>query len=420
MKPTNSLATRLLVLTAALAVWLLVAAVGAQAAPAALAANQITVRDQNLDTGIVVVDSVKAARSGWVVIYKAPDLTVKNLVGYAPVHEGTNLGVKVVVSLPKIDRQPALWAVLQADNGVPGIFEWGLEERAYSDNPLAENGQAVMTQFGTTAPAPLPAFLEMASGGASLKTLPADKITIHDQDVRSGAILAEAITATRPGWVVFYRNANFTPGEIVGYAPVYPGVNTNVKAAVDTAKLGKYTTVWAQLHLDDGRRGVFEWERQAEPVADWPVVQDRKYVRASFGVTATPGLAAPVDLKAAQIKVHDQTLDTGIITVDSVTTPYNGWIVIYRDPNFTAGAIVGYAPVYKGTNMGVKVTVKTAKVGEQSTLWPVLHVDGGLRNIFEWGYSGQQFSDPPMFQQGHYVSASFGTMGQQLKTTSSK
>jgi len=74
--------------------------------------------------------------------------------------------------------------------------------------------------------------------------------------------------------------------------------------------------------------------------------------------------------------------------------------VIYRDPNFTAGEIVGYAPVYKGTNLGVKVTIDAAKVGEQSMLWPVLQVDGGLQNIFEWGYNGRQFSDPPCSRRG--------------------
>jgi hypothetical protein len=48
-------------------------------------------------------------------------------------------------------------------------------------------------------------------------------------------------------------------------------------------------------------------------------------------------------------------------------------------------------------------------------------VDGGLQNIFEWGYHNEQFSDPPMFQKGQYVSTSFGTTGgQQLNTTSSK
>ena len=36
----------------------------------------------------------------------------------------------------------------------------------------------------------------------------------------------------------------------------------------DTPKLGKSSEVWAQLHKDDGLRGVFEWERQAEPLAD--------------------------------------------------------------------------------------------------------------------------------------------------------
>jgi len=164
----------------------------------------------------------------------------------------------------------------------------GLKGRAYTDDPLAEKGRVVKTQFKTTAPAPLPALLKMASGGASLKTLPAAQITVHNQDVRSGVILADAITTTEAGWVVFYKDPNFTPGEIVGYAPVYPGVNTNVKATIDTAKLGKSTEVWAQLHTDDGRRGVFEWERQKEPLADWPLVKDREYVRASFGVTAAP------------------------------------------------------------------------------------------------------------------------------------
>jgi hypothetical protein len=176
----------------------------------------------------------------------------------------------------------------------------------------------------------------MASGGASLISLPADQITVRDQDFRSGLILVEAITTTRPGWVVFYKNPNFTPGEIVGYAPVYPGVNTNVSLDLSSAS----TEVWAQLHTDDGRRGVFEWERQEEPVADWPVVQDRRYVRASFSATTAPVPTIPIDLKAAQIKVHDQRLDTGIITVDSVTTPHK--LIVHRASNHSRW-IVGCA-----------------------------------------------------------------------------
>jgi hypothetical protein len=44
--------------------------------------------------------------------------------------------------------------------------------------------------------------------------------------------------------------------------------------------------------------------------------------------------------------------------------------------------------------MGVKVTIDTAKVGEQATLWPVLHMDGGLQDIFEWGYNASNLRSP--------------------------
>jgi hypothetical protein len=410
MKLRNARAARALALDMLIMVELMAlvpaTAVSAQVAPVK---NQITVRSQNLDTGIVVVDAVTTERSGWVVVYKAPDFTADNLVGKAAVHAGTNLGVKVVVSLPVIDHAPMLWAVLQADDGTPHVFEWGLSQRAYADAPIAQNGQVVMALFATATPAPLPAFLTTVSGGASIKKVPTDQITVHDQDVRSGLVVVDAITTTEPGWVVFYRNPNLTPGEIVGYAPVYPGVNTNVKAAIDTTKPGKSTEVWAQLHTDEGRPGVFEWARQQEPLSDWPLIQNRRYVRASFSTIAAPAPAAPVDLKPARLTVHDQTLDSGIVTLDSVVSPFNGWVVIYRDPDFTAGDIVGYAPIYKGTNMGVKVNVDTAKVGDRSSLFPVLQRDGGLQNIFEWGNSGRTFSDPPVFQNGQYISAAFGT-----------
>jgi len=59
--------------------------------------------------------------------------------------------------------------------------------------------------------------------------------------------------------------------------------------------------------------------------------------------------------------VSNQALKTGVIVLDSVTAAQDGWVVVYRKPGFTASDIVGYAPVYQGTNYGVKVTVDTAK-----------------------------------------------------------
>ena len=75
--------------------------------------------------------------------------------------------------------------------------------------------------------------------------------------------------------------------------------------------------------------------------------------------------------------------------IDSVTAAQDGWIVIYKNPNFTSGEIVGYAPVHQGTNTNVKVTIDTAKVGDLPTLWALLHVDNDVKGVFEWGLRGQ-------------------------------
>ena len=420
MRTRNSIVglPMLIVLIIALVTLFLIGVVGAQAATVF---NQMTIHDQNIDaTSIVLVDSVTASQSGWVVIYKSPDFTADNEVGHAAVHEGTNLGVKVNVSLPLINHRPMLWAVLQSDQGTPGVFEWGNEDRAYADAPIAQNGQVVMAQFATTV-APLPAFLTTVSGGAAPSKTPPDSIKISDQNLDSGIILLDSVTTDQNGWVVIYKNPNLTPGEIVGFAPVYIGTNTHVKVTIDTSKINasKINTskmaqapvLWAQLHSDGGIQGVFEWGTQGQPFSDWPVVQNDQYIRASFSTAAPSQTMSTTAAATDRITVHDQDLSRGIITVDSVTTDQNGWVVIYKDPNLTSGGIVGYAPVYQGTNQGVEVTIDTTKVGDQPILWAVLHADGGLRNIFEWGYQGRQFSDPPVFRNGNYVSTGFATSG---------
>jgi len=45
---------------------------------------------------------------------------------------------------------------------------------------------------------------------------------------RSGIIAGGCHYGDSPRLGGVYKNPNFTPGAIVGYAPVYPGVNTNV------------------------------------------------------------------------------------------------------------------------------------------------------------------------------------------------
>ncbi len=407
MKLGSSFATLsklLLVVMAALSL------TGATNVQAATLSNQITIQNQDVNTNMVVVDSVTATRDGWIVLYRNPNLIPDEVVGHAWVHQGVNMGVKVVVNMPAIGNPPVLWAVLQADNGVPGLFEWGNDNRAFDDAPFTQNGQVTIVAFATRSN-PAPEIAKITGASTSGKA-PADQITIHNQDITSGIILVDSVTTDQDGWVVIYREPNFGSGEIVGYAPVYRGTNTNVKVSIDTSKLTDQTTLWAQLHQDTGLQGTFEWGNNGRPFSDYPVIQNNRYITTSFATTATPSpMSTTASTVANQITVHNQALDTGVIVIDSVTAAQNGWVVIYREPNFGSGAIVGYAPVYKGTNLGVKVTVDRTKLADTPTLWAVLHIDGGLQSVFEWGYKGRAFADPPVFEKGAYVAAGFGTTG---------
>ena len=271
--------------------------------------------------------------------------------------------------------------------------------------------------------------------GVQAATLPSS-ITIRNQDLSSGVIMVDSVNAPMDGWIVIYKNPNFTTGMIVGYAPVHQGVNTNVKVTIDTMKVGQVPMLWARLQADNGVPGLFEWGLRNQPYNDTPIMQNGQYIMTGFGTAADEGQAAntvpaapaasapsaPVAPKtqvsakpavsASPIVVKNQDLNTGVIVVDSVNAPVDGWIVVYKNPNFTTGEIVGYAPVHQGVNTGVKVTIDTMKVGQLPTLWARLHADGGVPGVFEWGLRNQPYSDAPIIANGWYVVAAFGTAGQ--------
>ena len=381
---------------------------GATMVQAATFTNQIAVENQNVNSGVVVIDSVTAAQDGWVVIYKDPSLDSNDIVGHAWVHQGVNPGVKVIVNMPAIGNPSMLWAAYLADDEEPSVRQnWGPNGLP---GTAAQNAPTAVTAFATTA--------NPALGTTSAKTI-TDRISIHNQDIASGLALVDSVTTNQNGWVVLYRSPDFSSGNIVGYAPVYRGTNTNLLVKVDASKLqDQQTTLWAQLHADAGLQNVFEWGNTTrlpdgelvQVFNDFPIIQNNSNIRASFATTTSPAATSTASKKGTnQISAGNQSLNTGVIVLNSVTAAQDGWVVIYRDPSFHASDIVGYAPVYQGTNYGVKVTVDTSKLADQSPmLWASLHVDQGMPNVFEWGYKGRAFADPPVFPS---VTASFGTSG---------
>jgi len=258
-----------------------------------------------------------------------------------------------------------------------------------------------------------------------------NQIVVKTQEISSGIIIVESVTAAQDGWIVIYMNPNFSNNKIVGYAPVHQGANTNVRVTLKTDKIGDQPTLWARLHVDNGVKGVLEVGLRDLPNDDVPVWQDGQFVVTAFGTAerfsttavAVPTVAAPkpIPTVSQQVKTtkpaaalsnpivvkSKQGLGSGVIVVESVTAAQDGWIVIYMNPNFSNSKIVGYAPVHQGTNTNVKVTLKTAKIGDQPTLWARLHVDNGVKGVFEVGLRGLANDDVPVWQNGQFVVTGF-------------
>jgi hypothetical protein len=264
----------------------------------------------------------------------------------------------------------------------------------------------------------------VALAGASLVEAAAlpNKITVRSQDISNGILTIDSVSAAQAGWVVVYKNANLTSGEIIGYAPVAAGVNTNVKVTLNTSRLKldeQIYTLWVRLQADNGTPGLFEWGLRGLPYNDGPVVQNGAEVTAAFATAvaspstataASPVSPAPVAVTKDKITIASlEHLNSGVIEVNSIEATQAGWLVIYKESNYGAGEIVGYAPVSKGVNTNVKLTIDTKRLPDsQTTLWARLQADNGVPGLFEWGLHGLPYNDGPVVQNGQPVTAAFG------------
>jgi predicted lipoprotein with Yx(FWY)xxD motif len=83
------------------------------------------------------------------------------------------------------------------------------------------------------------------------------------------------------------------------------------------------------------------------------------------------------------VSVDDQSLsDDGTVTVASVTSDVDGWIVIHAQAEGRPGPIIGWAPVQAGENQDVMVEIDSAAA--TGTLYAMLHVDAGTAGTYEF------------------------------------
>ena len=108
-------------------------------------------------------------------------------------------------------------------------------------------------------------------------------VTVKDQVITGdgivGNVTVDEVVSNGPGWIVIHNNLFGHPGGVIGYAPVESGMNTNVTVTVHT--FVATDTLFAVLHHDAGREGVFEY-----PVPDVEQKVDDEIVIVPFNATA--------------------------------------------------------------------------------------------------------------------------------------
>jgi len=325
----------------------------------------VEVQDQEIVEGSVTVAKVVSDGPGWIVIHADADGKPGPILGFSPVQDGENSDV--VVQLAEEGRTDTLYAMLHADAGQVGTYEFPGE-----DGPVQVDGQVVT-----------PAFQVM--GGLATMT-PA--VEVQDQEIVEGSVTVARVVSDGPGWIVIHADADGKPGPILGFSPIQDGENSDV--VVQLAEEGRADTLYAMLHADAGQVGTYEF-----PGEDGPVQVDGQVVTPAFQVTG--GLAT----MTSAVEVQDQEIVEGSVTVAKVVSDGPGWIVIHADADGKPGPILGFSPVQDGENSDVVVELELS--GLTGNLHAMLHTDAGQAGTFE--FPG---NDAPATRGEAIVMAPFG------------
>jgi len=104
------------------------------------------------------------------------------------------------------------------------------------------------------------------------------------------------------------------------------------------------------------------------------------------------------------VTVSDQAIEDAMVTVDSVVSDGQGWIVIHADEDGAPGAVIGQAAVSDGENTDVAVEIDVSQATE--TLHAMLHTDSGEMGMYEF-----PDADPPVEVDGEIVMEPFTVTG---------
>ena len=396
--------------------------------PATKSNPSVAVQDQASDGTSVVVKDVFSQGPGWMVIHNQVHGQIGDAIGETQLQSGDNKNV--VVKIDPAQATPVMYAMLHEDAGTVGKYEF-----PGPDIPVMLNNQMVSPAFNATiltasanTPTPVADNMSMATPSAGSQHL---LVKVSDQALAGDMITVDEVVSSAPGWIVIYTTNSYgQPDQPIGHAAVNAGVNQKVMLKVDPTKA--QGTLYAQLHVDKGTIGTFEF-----PGADAPVMNGVQMIASTFkviggqsivaaatpvpavtpvstathSVTETPVsagssvLAATPAVLQPSITVSDQAVQNGTVTVAQVISNGNWWLVIHKqNPDGTMGEYVGQALVKPGINTNVIVTINLSLA--TPVLYAMLHEDHGVIRLLE--FPGP---DVPVMVNGQMLTPTFNVMG---------
>jgi hypothetical protein len=113
---------------------------------------------------------------------------------------------------------------------------------------------------------------------------------------------------------------------------------------------------------------------------------------------------------APAVRVFDQRVEGGAVTVAGVASVGPGWIVIHADDAGKPGTVIGSAPVRDGVSRQVRVEIDRAAATR--VLYAMLHADLGAAGVYE--FPG---ADGPVMAGDSMVSPRFRILEQVMESS---
>lgn len=161
-------------------------------------------------------------------------------------------------------------------------------------------------------------------------------------------------------------------------------IRLNPFAAALIILLAAMLTSCSFLQQDDSE---FREESNQAPLA---------FATVTLTPTATPTITPtpePTPLPRV-VRVSDQTIDErGRLTIDQVSLPADGWLVIFREADGNPGDVIGRKALAAGTYENVTVSIDPMNASE--TLYAGLHIDDGVQGVFEYPGADEPWPGEP-------------------------